>query len=179
MPTEPTIVRLIFEYAVLTEPVSPGLAARAWGPPDNAQEAAEHAQQLAYERRLAEVLDADEALRRQLTLNTVLTEELPALEGYKGVKELLNHAYLSLLPVLLDRLPAGEREVVEAYCNEYGLMGDFHEYAPLAEQRVRLSLSRVLVEDEQGPLANSDERVRAVRKRRTDARSGEASTPPK
>ena len=173
MPTEPTVLRLIFEYALITRPITPAMAEQHWGSPEKATGGISRAQQLAYERRLAEVVDADPALRRQVAFNEVYSGVLPQLEHYENVDGLLKHAYQPLLELLLSRLPEPEQQAIRAYCETYDLLGEGSDHLPLAELRVGLSLNRVLVEDEHGTIANSDERVRAVRKKRSDARKEE------
>ena len=169
MPT----VRLILEFEVSAAALDLKLANRIWGSPDQVdgiEGTGHYPEAVRLEKLLAEVVDADPALQRQAVLNTVLNGAMYQLEEFelKGLtpEEAMKHSYRPLLPGLLSRLPQGQYEAVQQYCEESGLLDLNADFSPLAQERVSLHLSRVLVEDEQGLMATSDERTRKWKKKR-------------
>lgn len=160
-------LRFILEFDVSNSPITPALATYAWGGLDDQDELVSG---LAHERRLAAVVDAHPDLLRQSFLNQMLSGFIYDLNSIdlKGlsVNEAMAHARLSLVPLVLARVPEAERAALEHYCQEAGLLAPDGGPGFMAEWRTRAELTRVLVEDEQGVMATSDERTRRYKKRR-------------
>lgn len=159
-------VRIVLEFDIIKRPLDLELAVDTWGTEATGDD---YAANLRKEEQIERVLKANPDLERQAVVNILFMNFLQELNGFyiKGQtpEEVLGYANRLVLPQLLALVPEPDREALEKYYLDSGVLAGDIGIEALALERISLELRRVRLEDEQGVFANSDEQPKGSKKK--------------